>query len=243
MKNLNSLSSLLKKVNKVAEPDRTKILDRIVEIIEKSPKLGNSLPNSFKHQFLKMMDNSDPKYVLAAVKGLQYCLDQEVVEKLITKIGISEKIDSRIYQVISFSHLNVLSAILKVAQQGKIDFLTAIKFGLALVEDYGRTDEIVLQEQQMEQICYLLQSNYFMLDIETKLLILNIFSKLNLPNVHNFISISLQDGDSIVRDSALEAIRVVGVSSFIASLQRFSEVEDRDTKKIATEIVANLNMN
>ncbi len=221
------LPLLISRVDVVNAAARSVLLHSIVtRLMELPPETRQPLPPHFKKFFWEMLDDVDPVYLVAALKGLSLLNGKEHVEKLIDKIGISPETDEHIFQLLKNSGIQTLSFLLKAAEENRITVPKTARFLIALMAEYAKTDEYLDQNSAVRRACKFVNANFHYLDIETKIGALRVFAGFSLPHLNDIIVHALEDMEVIVRSQALEVVAAKGVKQYIGLLQTLKNDED-----------------
>ncbi len=231
------LISHVESVNPAARPI---LLHAIVErVMELPPDSREQLPSHFKTFFLEMLDDVDPMYLTAALKGLNLLNGKEHVEKLIEKIGVSPETDELIFHSLKNSDIQTLSLLLAAAEEKRITVPKTARFLIALMAEYANTDEYLDKNQAVYQACNFVNTHFHYLDIETKMGAIRVFAGLSLPHFKDIITQALEDMEVIVRSLALEVIAAKGVNQFLDILQDLKSDEDECIRDQVMGLLAN----
>ncbi|RMG21307.1 MAG: HEAT repeat domain-containing protein, partial [Methanobacteriota archaeon] len=229
---------LIKKVDDMHESLRAVVLKNIISLIDKSgASNGRMFPPHYKEYFLKMLEDQELEYVEAGLKGLSYFADDEVVPPIISKIGLDKNLDQLIFNILKTSHLNVLGKLWEAVESQRISPQKASYFSLALLIEYARSDENLLNSKTVLETCENIIKHFHVLDIETKLAAIKVFLHLKLPYTTELYKEALEDLENMVRLQALEGIAEIGIYSFIDQLQQLTEDEDAFIREKAIEML------
>ncbi len=236
-KDASILEKLYQKIEEVSSTARSIILQSIISIIDAHPDENIALPHSLKVHFLEMLNDFDLDYVCAAVRGLQHYQDPDIVDRLISKMGVADQLDLQIYHTISQTGINVITKILHAAREEVISPQAAARFVLGLASEYAMTDEHIQQDPAVEKMSVFIKNHFHILDVEAKLSSIEIFKKFGFPNMEAIINEALRDEESLVRSFALEAVRSLDLSAFTGALYQLYEDEDEGIRQAALELL------
>ncbi len=192
---LDLLLPVMDRVNPMARPI---LLASMVEIWDAFPESVADLPPHIRNYLLEMLNDPDQEYLCAAIRGLRFFLDEQVVRSLLGCGGASDSVDLQVFKTIAaypdaFRHLAAATA------EGVLAPETGCNFALALLAGSA------VDENEWPQVATFLRTHFGALEADTKLAILNVCLRMQHPTLCELIHCGLNDLDPMVRSFAADA--------------------------------------
>lgn len=203
---LRVLEALVKKAATVGEMARPIVLTSILRLQERYRHRVPTLPADLRPGFEAMLDDTDPEYRRAAVKGLHFYLDDDAISLLLSHAGQDDALDLEIFQSLA-DYPNAFTCILQALHDGRISTATAINFTLALLAQYR------IPEEEIADAGRFLRAHYRMLDTDTRLAVLNVAQMLAHPALYDLIREGQDDLDPALCAFAGEAALQLGLGA------------------------------
>lgn len=234
-KDSSILNSLIEKVEKVSPLAKPVLIHSIIKIFESSLTTQNP-PASLKEHLIEMLDDPDPLYVRAAIRGLKYLFDDDVLKSIIRHYGKrSDSIDAAIVEVLK-EYSDSVSIIVSEVKQGNINPVHAIPLILNLLRDDITWDKNSNSEI-FGEICLIIEKNYLDLETETRVAAIEFCSRTLSEDCSRIIRLALKDSEHIVRSFAIDLVRELDPRKFLEELKELREDYDEDIREAANEIV------
>ncbi len=228
------LDLLIEQASKVNEMARPIVLKAIAELVK---ELGDYsiIPETLHPYYKEMAMDMDETFVKAAVEVLIHFPDEEVVDVLISRIGLNDELDLMIYQKLANSHINVLSRLIEIAQSNALPPNVVAQFILGLMSTYAQTDESIIQQPVAEQAVDYLKAHFYDLTSEVKTAVLDMCRAFPLPHYCGLIENAVRDMDPIIQDYAIDVLKDIANEQIRNELLRILEEEG-----ISPELVQHL---
>ena len=192
------LRLLMRQVDHVQPLARAIVLHSISGMLDAFPDVALSLPAELKGHFLEMLDDLDPDYVRAAVRGIRNFLDAESIGIVLAHAGNDDNVDLEIFNLIQ----TLPDAFAYIEEAIDKEFLaipTATGFVLGLLARQSITYDV------MPAVSQFLDTYFDVLDAEVKIAAINLSQQLQQEILYNVIHAGLRDPDPTVNSFACNA--------------------------------------
>ena len=238
-KDKNLLNVLLQKLDSISDLAKPVLLYSIVRLLE-STDYPDVLPSELKKHLLKMLDDTDPVYVRAAIRGLKHFVDDRVLLTLIEHVGKAESIDGAIFNTLKDHFETAVSLILK-SSTIKSKTSPLIKMLLSLIQTHAEKNPAFVESQTIEEVVSFISTKFPELDADTKITVISTCRYIGSKYSTKMVEAALEDPDSSVKIFALDLAAEIGPQFFIRQLQQLSKDYDEDIRIMASTMLNGLN--
>ncbi len=232
------LNIILQKLNSISDLAKPVLLHSVVKLLESTDYPGG-LPGDLKIHLLEMLDDTDTSYVRAAVRGLRYFINENVLEALIAHVGKTESVDNAIFSILKDRAEEVLPLILKFDNE-KANAAALVKMTLSMIRNCAETSPGFTDSKVMEEAAVFISKNFLQLDVDAKVTALNACNDIGSHCAATLVKAALDDPESPVKIFALDLAARIGPQLFIQQLEKLSEDYDEDVRYTATAILSQL---
>ncbi len=228
------VEALIKKLDSLSDLAKPVVLHSIVSFLDPATYEGQ-IPKSLKPHLIEMLNDSDPVYVRAAVRGLRNFVDDEVMKTLINSLGRSETIDDAVFSVLK-EHAE--KSIRIILNSPNAEPISLVKMIIALIQNLLQTYNLSLSPQVMDETTNFIATNFANLDVDTKITVLNTCEGQNPHRSVKVVKCGLDDPDRSVRSYALDLAARIGPLFFDKELEKLKDDEDEEVREAATKLLA-----
>ncbi len=232
------LALLLEKLNTVSDLARPVILHSIVVLIE-SENNRTGIPPHLRDHFVRMLDDSDPAYVRAAVRGLRYFMDENTLSLLIAHAGMSESVDSSIASVLKDQPEAAIYAAARYLESSHTKS-PAGRIIIAMTQALSEEGITPKQPRILDEAASALTKHFSDFDAETKMTALGTCGFFQAAGAVRIIKAGLEDGDLTVKGYALDLAAQIGPKYFEKELGAISQEYDDDIRLAASALIEQL---
>ncbi len=221
---VNWLALLIEQASKVNELARPIVLKAIAELVKETGDYS-IIPSELHPYYMEMAMDMDENFVQAAVEVLIHFPDEEVIDVLISRIGVNDNLDVLIYQKLAQSHLNVLERLIQIAEEKHLTPNIVAQFILGLLSNYAQTDEGFVNQPVAEQAVTYLKNHFYDFTSEVKTAVLDMCRAFQLPHFCGLIENAVRDMDPIIQDYAIDVLKEISNEQVRQELTRVLEEE------------------
>jgi HEAT repeat protein len=244
----NVMTVLLRKLSQVSDLAKPVILHSLIVLLESDDFRGD-LPSGelslqiLKDYLIKMLDDTDPVYVRAAVRGLRHFFDKNVLEILISHLGKSESVDSAIFLILKDHTDEVLSIISKFAEgkpialHGEYNIASIVRMVVSLIREIADVGNIDMYSRKIEDAYSFISQNFADIDVDTKISALVLCDSVRLPKSINLVKAALDDGEFAVKGYAMDLVAKIGPQSFVDELAKLTNDYNEEISAAATAML------
>ncbi len=229
---------LLEKLNQVSGLAKPVILHSLVVLFESADK-SEKMPASLKPDLLDMLDDPDPTYVRAAVRGLACLVDDEVLAALISHIGKADSIDSAILPVLTAQAQKSVKIALTQALAAD-NPLPTIKMVVLLIQNLSDTGFGFPDNNETRAIAAFIGKHLSELDVETRIIALSKCFAYGNVWAQELVRASLADPETAVKMLAIELAAKLGPRLFEKELDMLTSDDDVEIRSAAIILVTQL---
>lgn len=229
---------LLEKLNQVSGLAKPVILHSLVVLFESADK-SEKMPASLKPDLLDMLDDPDPTYVRAAVRGLACLVDDEVLAALISHIGKADSIDSAILPVLTAQAQKSVKITLTQALAAD-NPLPTIKMVVLLIQNLSDTGFGFPDNNETRAIAAFIGKHLSELDVETRIIALSKCFAYGNVWAQELVRASLADPETAVKMLAIELAAKLGPRLFEKELDMLTSDDDVEIRSAAIILVTQL---
>lgn len=233
-KDSDTLKILLLKLNSVSDLAKPVILHSLVALLESEDYAGE-IPKSLKRDLIKMLDDNDPVYIRAAVRGLRYFIDGETLIRLVQHSGLSESIDNAIVSVLKDLPEEILPLILEDAAHD-VRVAPLAKTSVLLLDAWNESNREI-KPDLMQRFVLFISRSFPRLDIDTKITALTVSGNLSAEWGVQVVRAALSDRESAVKNYAIDLTAKLGHEYFTDELKKLSADYDEETRLAAASIL------
>jgi FOG: HEAT repeat len=229
------LNLLIEKMEAVSPLAKPVLVHSIIKVMENSYS-DRSLPPSLKPHLIEMLDDPDPLYIRAAIRGLKYSFDDNTLKNVIRHYGQkSDSIDIAIVDALK-EYTKSANVIIHELKQGNVKPVQAIPLILNLL---GENNLQVTNDVPgfFNDLCSIIENNYTDIETETRVAAVEFCSRILSEDSAKVIRLALKDSEYIVRSFALDIVRDLDPRMFLDELKVLQEDYNEDIRDAATEIV------
>jgi len=194
---------------------------------------------SLKEYLIKMLDDIDPVYVRAAVRGLNHFFDKNILEILISHLGKTESVDNAISLILKDHVDQVFSIVLKSVEKRE-NIIPVVKMIITLVQDITAKGNIEIYRQKIEEMFDFISMRFVDIDADTKITALAFCDNLGLQSSTKLVKAALTDDEFAVKIYALDMAAKIGPQPFVDELGRLTEDYNEEISAAANEILAGI---
>ncbi len=226
-KNGDVMTVLLRKLDQVSDLAKPVVLHSLIVLLESDDFRGD-IPSgefslqSLKEYLIKMLDDTDPAYVRAAVRGLRHFFDKNVLVILISHLGKIESVDNAISLILKDHTDEVFSIVLK-STDSKENVTPLVRMIISLIQDIAEKGNIEVYLKKVEEIFDLISRRFADIDVDTKIAALSVCDGLGLPSSVKLVKAALGDEEFAVKSYALDLAAKIGPQSFAEELGKLAE--------------------
>ncbi|MGC8594377.1 MAG: hypothetical protein ACP5MI_02080 [Candidatus Kryptoniota bacterium] len=232
---LNIVNLLIEKLETVSPLAKPVLLHSIIKVIESSLP-AQKPPDSLKPYLIEMLGDPDPLYIRAAIRGLKYSSDDDILKKIIGLYRLkNDSIDITIVDVLK-EHPCSTGIIINEVKHGNIKPTKAISLILNLLRDDG-TWQAINESDLFNNLCSIIEKNYLDIETETRVAALEFCSRILSEESARIIRLALKDSEYIVRSYAIDIVREFDPEKFLFELKVLCDDYNEDIRDAATEMV------
>ncbi|MFZ1083276.1 MAG: HEAT repeat domain-containing protein [Candidatus Kryptoniota bacterium] len=226
-KNGDVMTVLLRKLDQVSDLAKPVLLHSLIVLLESDDfrgdiPSGEFSPQSLKEYLIKMLDDTDPAYVRAAVRGLRHFFDKNVLEILISHLGKSESVDNAISLILKDHIDEVFSIILKSGDR-KENITPIVKMIISLIQNIAEKGNHDIYFKKIEDMFDFISKGFMDIDVDTKISALTVCDSIGLPSAVKLVKAALGDEEFAVKSYALDLAAKIGPQSFAEELGKLAE--------------------
>ncbi|HUI29737.1 MAG TPA: HEAT repeat domain-containing protein [Candidatus Acidoferrales bacterium] len=230
------VNALIKKLDSLSDLAKPVVLHSVVSFLDPATFDGE-VPRALKHHLIEMMNDSEPVYVRAAIRGLRNFIDEDVIKTLVGCLGRSESIDDAIFSVLKEHAEKSIGIILESAKNGK-DRTSKVKMIIGLIQNLLQTYNLSLSAKVMDEIADFISTNFSDLDMDTKIAALSTCEGQNPHRSVKVVKAGLEDAESAVKSYALDLAARIGPLFFDKELEKLKEDYDEEIRDAAVKLLA-----
>ncbi len=229
------LNILLAKMTSVSDLAKPVILHSIVILMESTGYRGE-MPAYLKQSLLAMLDDPDPAYMRAAVRGLQNFIDDNVLTALVSHAGKGESVDASILGVLrDYPEKAIRIALARARSTGEFASTTVLM--ISLIHTLQENDSPRSVGGVLDEAAGFIAGNFSRLDADMKITALSICGSLGTPTAIRLIRSALEDRESAVKSLALDLAARTGPQHFGKELQLLKGDYDEEIRFAATALM------
>ncbi len=234
------LDVLLEKLDRVSGLARPVILHSIIVLLESCDN-SVDIPSQLRRNLIEMLDDSDPVYMRAAVRGLKFFIDDEVLSLLVSHVGENATVNDTIFAILRDYPEKALRQAL--AHAGKAEDITAVA-GLIislvhLVSDDGDNSDDAAQI--LDETTAFVAEYFGQFDVDTKIAALSTFGSIAAPSAIKVIKAGLDDPEPAIKGCALDFVTRLGPRHFKQELEVLTGDYDEEIRFAASSLMTQLN--
>ncbi len=243
-KNGNVMTMLLRKLDQVSDLAKPVVLHSLIVLLESDDFRGD-IPSgelslqSLKEYLIKMLDDTDPAYVRAAVRGLRHFFDKNVLEILISHLGKTESVDSAISLILKDHTDEVFSIILKSTDR-KENIIPIVKMIISLIQNIATKGNIEIYFKKVEDMFGFISKRFTDIDVDTKIAALTVCDSIGLPGSVRLVKVALGDEEFAVKSYALDLAAKIGPQSFVEELGKLAEDYNEEISVAANAMLSGI---
>jgi HEAT repeat protein len=234
-KDENLLPVLLPWISRVSDLAKPVILHSIVVLMD-SAGFSGEIPAHLRSDLLAMLDDSDPVYVRAAVRGLGHFVDNEVLSALISHAGRNESIDSAILSLLKSYPKRAIQLAVTLAKKKGEPFGPA-NMVVSLMQILLENEADPAKAEILGEAGTFVAHNFSHLEADTKIIALSICGELAMPISVKLIKCGLEDPESAVKSLALDLVAKTGPQYFEPELKMLRTDFDEEVRFAATALI------
>lgn len=229
------LKVLLAKLETVSDLAKPVVLHSIVVLLE-STDYSVEIPRSLRQHLLQMLDDSDPAYIRAAVRGLRHFIDDDVLAALVSHAGKSESVDNAILSILRNYPENAIPVALAYSRSSGEVVRPAILI-ISLIQNMPGKDTSGISTEVLDEAASFIADNFTLLDAEAKITALGVRGVFVASSAVKLIRAGLRDPESAVKSLALDLAARTGPQFFGYELQTLKGDYDEEIRLAATALV------
>ncbi len=218
------LDLLIEQADKVNEMARPIVLKAIAELVKETGDYS-VIPEGLLPHFLEMAGDMDVTFVKAAIEVLVHFPEDDVVDVLISRIGVSDELDLMIYQKLAASSQSVLERLIQIAREKELQPNTVAQFIIGLISAYVQNDDTFATKPIASEAVEYLNEYFYEFSAEVKTAVLEMCRAFQFPKFCSLIEKAVRDMDPVIQNYAVDVLKDIANEDIREEIERILDDE------------------